>query len=98
MLRCSHCHTPLIYTKSTQPELAKFIERKFGLKVEETTVTKGIVVDATTENGKLTGAIIICPNCKHVNYVGYSKIFQLILKPFEKLIVKKALEFAEGMR
>ena len=92
---CYRCNTPLIYTKKTEPEIAKFIEKKFGLKVEETTVTRGIVVDATTENGKLIDAIIICPNCKHVNYIGYSRIFQLLLKPFEKLIVKKALELAD---
>jgi len=94
MIRCNYCYTPLIYTKKTESETSKFIKEKFGLKVEETTVIKGIIVDATTENGKLIKAIIICPNCKRVNYIGYSKAFQLLLKPFEKLIVKKALELA----
>jgi len=81
--------------KRTEPETSKFIEKKFRLKVEKMTVTRGIVVDATTENGKLIDAIIICSNCKRVNYIGYSKIFQLLLKPFEKLIVKKALDLAD---
>ena len=94
MFRCNYCHTPLIYTKKTESETSKFIEEKFGLKVEEITVTKGIVVDITTENDKLIDAIIICPECKRVNYIGYSKLFKSLLKPFEKLIVKKALELA----
>jgi len=95
MFCCNYCYTPLIYTKKTEPETSKFIKEKFGLKVEETTVIKGIIVDAITENGKLTEAIIICPECKRVNYIGYSKAFQLLLKPFEKLIVKKAFELTE---
>ena len=94
MLRCNRCHTKLIFKEKIDPMAAKRIEREYNVKVEEKEVHRGYVIwGYQYHNGKEWKymALIVCPNCHKLNYVGVSKILQLLMKPFEGLIVRKTL-------
>jgi len=73
MLHCNHCHTKLIYRKKTNPKTAEFIRQKYGVEAEKTKVIRGIVVYGYTDS-ETRIEVLICPNCRKLNYLGVPKI------------------------